>query len=62
MTPDVAQLAALVPLDPTTLVLLTVALLPARITPRAFAFALRRPAWLPALLLVLAVASLALPV
>ena len=62
MTPDVAQLAALVPLDPTTLVLLTVALLPARITPRAFAFALRRPAWLPALLLVLAVTSLALPV
>ena len=62
MTPKLTQLAALVPLDPTTLVLLTVALLPARWAPSVVDLALRRPRWFPALLLIIALVSLAVPV
>lgn len=62
MAPSLTQLAALVPLDPTTLVLLTFALLPARWTPRVVAPALRHPWWLRWPVVALALVSLALPV
>ena len=62
MTPTLQQLAALVPLDPTTLVLLTFALLPGRWTAPALRPALARPWWLRVPMFGLALLSLALPI
>ncbi len=62
MTPTLTQLAALVPLDPTTLVLLTFALLPARWTAQVVTPALRRPWWLRVPIVGLALLSLMMPV
>ena len=62
MTPSLTQLAALVPLDPTTLVLVTIALLPARWTKRALNPTMKGARWLRVPLFALAALSLAMPV
>ena len=62
MTPTLTQLGALIPLDPTTLVCLSFALLPGAWTLRALRPALARPLWLRVPLYISALLSLALPV
>ena len=62
MSPTLTQLAALVPLDPTTLVLLSLAFMPAAWTPRLVRPALKGSLWLRVPLVTLLLTSLALPV